>query len=299
VLVLAALARGGETLVARGELVEIGGGFRLPEVLAQSGTVLIEVGTTNRTRRADYEAACTARTRCLLRMHRSNFQMTGFTAEPSLAELAGLTVPRNLPLVHDVGSGLLLDLSPWGLTGEPLVTDSVAAGAITVFSGDKLLGGPQAGLIAGPARWIAILRAHPLARALRPEKTVLAALEATLRLYRDPATVRAAIPVLAMLTTDAVTLKRRARRLARRLRHATLVAGTSEVGGGSFPGAVLPTTLVALSVSSPDTFLSALRRHDPPILARVADGRVLMDVRTVPDAEFPALAGAVARVLES
>ena len=298
-LILGALAKGGETIVARGELVEIGGGFRLPEVLAQSGTVLMEVGTTNRTRLADYEAALSARTRCVLRMHRSNFQITGFTSEPDLRALAELTTHRGLPLIHDVGSGLLLDLSRFGLTGEPLVTDSVRAGAITVFSGDKLLGGPQAGLIVGPTAWLTRLRTHPLARALRPDKTVFAGLEATLRLYGDPATVCTTVPVLAMLTADPAELTRRARRLARRIPGSRLMPGQSEVGGGSFPGAELPTTLVALSHPSPDILVTALRHSDVPIVARVADQHVLFDVRTLADGEVPVVAAAVATALES
>ncbi len=293
-LTLHALAGGGETLVSRGELVAIGGGFRIPDILAESATVLAEVGTTNRTALRDYELATSARTRLALKVHRSNFAMHGFVEDVAVEELVRLFRPRGIPVVHDVGSGLLVDLSAYGLAGEPLVPASVAAGALTVFSGDKLLGGPQAGVIAGPATLVGRLRQHPLARALRPDKTALAALEATLRLYQSAETAFSEIPVLAMLTADPAALKRRARRLARRLDGAVTEAGTSSVGGGAFPDTALPTTLVAVPTSAPDDVLQALRRHDPPVIARAAEGRVLFDVRTVTDDEFPAVAEAVA-----
>ena len=295
-LALTALGAGGETIVSRGELVEIGGGFRIPEILAKSGSRLIEVGTTNRTRLADYEAAAGSATRAVLKVHRSNFAMTGFVAEASVHELVRRFAP-GVPVVHDVGSGLLLDLSPWGLTGEPLVRDSVGAGALTIFSGDKLLGGPQAGLVVGPHALVERLEKDPLARAVRPDKTILAALEATLALYRDPDAARREIPVLRMLTADPADLKRRARALARRIPGARLVAGESAVGGGSFPGVTLPTTLVALTVPSPDTLLAALRRHEPPIIARAADGAVLLDPRTLGEDESGLVADAVTHAL--
>ena len=293
-LALQALAAPGETIVSRGELVEIGGGFRIPEIVAACGTVLVEVGTTNRTRLHDYEAALTARTRCLLKVHRSNFRITGFTSEATVADLVGLARPRALPVVHDVGSGLLVDLRDVGLTGEPLVGDSVRAGAVTVFSGDKLLGGPQAGIATGPLAAIAALHQHPLARVLRADKTTLAALEATLHLYRDPGRARREIPVLAMLTAEPATLDRRARELASMLPDAVTRAGTSAVGGGTFPDAGLPTTLVALAHEAPDALLASLRRHDPPVIARAGDGCVLIDVRTLRDEELPLVANAVA-----
>lgn len=295
-LALTALGAGGETIVSRGELVEIGGGFRIPEILAKSGSRLVEVGTTNRTRLADYEAAAGPATRAVLKVHRSNFAMTGFVAEASVGELVRRFAP-GVPVVHDVGSGLLLDLAPWGLTGEPLVRDSVAAGALTIFSGDKLLGGPQAGLVVGPHALVERLEGDPLARAVRPDKTILAALEATLALYRDPDAARREIPVLSMLTADPGDLKRRARGLARRIAGARLVAGESAVGGGSFPGVTLPTTLVALTVRSPDTLLAALRRHEPPVIARAADGAVLFDPRTLGEGELGVVADAVTRAL--
>ena len=288
-LVLNTLAEGGETIVSRGELVEIGGRFRIPEILEKSGSVLVEVGTTNRTRVADYEQAIGARTRCVLKVHRSNFRLTGFVAEATLTELVGLMGSRAVPVVHDVGSGLLLDLSPWGLTNEPLVQETVAAGALAVFSGDKLLGGPQAGIIVGAADHVQQLAANPLARALRPDKVTIAALEATLALYRDPEAARREIPVLAMLTEDPARLRRRARRLARRITGAATLPGDSAVGGGAYPGTSLPTTLVAVPTRSPDTFLAALRRHEPPVIARAGPEAVLLDVRTLRDDQFTAV----------
>jgi L-seryl-tRNA(Ser) seleniumtransferase len=293
-LLLNALAEGGETIVSRGELVEIGGAFRIPEILAKSGSVLVEVGTTNRTRLRDYELAVSPRTSLILKVHRSNFQLSGFVAEPSVEELVGLGRNRGIPTVHDVGSGLLIPLDAYGLSGEPLVRDSVTAGATAVFSGDKLLGGPQAGIIVGPAETVERAARNPLARALRPDKTALAALEATLSLYRDPERALREIPALAMLTAEAPALKRRARKLARRIPGAETEPGASTVGGGAFPGSELPTTLVALAVDSCDAFLAALRAHDPPVIALARDDRVVFDVRTVRDDEVAIVAQAVA-----
>ncbi|HWP38176.1 MAG TPA: L-seryl-tRNA(Sec) selenium transferase [Gemmatimonadales bacterium] len=292
-LLLNTLADGGETIVSRGELVEIGDAFRIPEILARSGAVLVEVGTTNSVRRRDYDAALSPRTRCVLKVHRSNFRISGFTCDISLADLVAAMRPRGLPVVHDVGSGLFLSLERWGLTGEPLVPESAATGATVVFSGDKLLGGPQAGIVVGPREVVTQAARNPLFRALRPDKATIAALEATLRLYRDPEGAVRAVPVLAMLTADPATLRRRARRLARMITGAATVPGSSSVGGGSFPEADLPTTLVALEAASCDAFLAALRRHEPPVIARATEGRVVLDVRTIADAEFQAVASAV------
>jgi L-seryl-tRNA(Ser) seleniumtransferase len=294
-LALAALAADGETIVSRGELVEIGGGFRIPEILARSGSRMVEVGTTNRTRIEDYEGAMRAGTRCLLKVHRSNFAMQGFVAEVDVPALVALATPRGIPVVHDVGSGLLLDLTPWGLAGEPLVGPSVAAGALTIFSGDKLLGGPQAGILVGPAALVRRLAADPLARAVRPDKVALAGLEATLALYRDAGEARRAIPVLRMLTADPADLKRRARRLARRIPGARCEPGQSVVGGGAFPGATLPTTLVVVPADAPDSLRAALRAWDPPVIARSGEDGVLLDVRTMGDDEFAMAAEALAR----
>jgi len=292
-LLLHACAAGGETIVSRGELVEIGGAFRIPEILARSGTALIEVGTTNRTRVRDYELAISPRTRVLLKVHRSNFEITGFTSETSIEELVALGRHRSIPAVHDIGSGLLVSLEAFGLRGEPMVRDSVATGAVTVFSGDKLLGGPQAGIIVGPSAVVRLAAGSPLARAFRPDKTALAALEATLQLYRDPGRALAEIPALSMLTATPDVLKRRARRLARKIPGSRTEQGCSTVGGGSFPGSELPTTLVVLDVPGCDRFLEELRAQDPPVIARATEQKVVLDVRTIQDDEMDPVAGAV------
>ncbi len=282
-LALSALARGGEAVVSRGELVEIGGSFRIPDIMARSGAKLVEVGTTNRTHPADYERALTPDSKILLKVHRSNFQVTGFTADVAVVELAEMAHARGLACVYDLGSGLLINLSAWGLSGEPTVPEGVAAGAdLVVFSGDKLLGGPQAGILVGTEKAIAACRADPIARAVRADKLTLAALEATLALYRDHTTARREIPVLRMLTEDLGSVKRRATAVLQSVGDkAELVEGDSEVGGGSFPGAKLKTWLVGIRHAAPDTFVTQLRSHDPPIIARVAGSRVLLDARTI------------------
>ena len=273
-LALSALARGGQAIVSRGELVEIGGSFRIPDILARSGATLVEVGTTNRTHPNDYDRALTTDTRLLLKVHRSNFQVTGFTADVAVVELAELAHDRGIACVYDLGSGLLMDLSHWGLTGEPTVPEGVAAGAdVVAFSGDKLLGGPQAGILVGSEAAIAACRADPIARTVRADKLTLAALEATLALYREPEIARKEIPVLRMLTESMDSIRNRAERLG-----GQLIEGDSEVGGGSFPGAKLRTWLAGF----PDERLAErLRANDPPIIARVAGSRVLLDARTI------------------
>jgi L-seryl-tRNA(Ser) seleniumtransferase len=302
-LALSALARGGAAIVSRGELVEIGGSFRIPDIMARSGAQLVEVGTTNRTHRKDYEAALTPESRLLLKVHRSNFQVSGFTADVSAAELATVARTRNIPFLYDVGSGLLLDLAPWGLTGEPTVAEAVASGAdIVTFSGDKLLGGPQAGILLGSEAAIAACRADPIARAVRADKLTLAALEATLALYRDPETARREIPVLRMLTEDKETLKSRAEALMNGLGNAAeVIEGESEVGGGSFPGAKLPTWLVAITPGhlTPDTYVTRLRSAEPPVIARISGDRVVLDPRTIPPDQVNATVRAVAASLTS
>jgi len=282
-LALSALARDGDAIVSRGELVEIGGSFRIPDILARSGAKLVEVGTTNRTHPNDYDRALTPDTRLLLKVHRSNFQVTGFTADVAVVELAEMAHARGLSCLYDLGSGLLINLSTWGLSGEPTVPEGVAAGAdLVVFSGDKLLGGPQAGILVGTEKAIAACRADPIARAVRADKLTLAALEATLALYRDHTTARREIPVLRMLTEDLGSVKRRATAVLQGVGDkAELVEGDSEVGGGSFPGAKLKTWLVGIRHPAPDTFVTQLRSHDPPIIARVAGSRVLLDARTI------------------
>ena len=273
-LALSALARGGEAIVSRGELVEIGGAFRIPDIMARSGTKLIEVGTTNRTHPADYDRALTPNSRLLLKVHRSNFQVTGFTADVAVVELAERAHAAKLTCLYDLGSGLLVDLSAFGLAGEPTVQEGIAAGAdIVAFSGDKLLGGPQAGILAGTKSAIAACRADPIARAVRADKLTLAGLEATLALYRDRDAALREIPVLRMLTESSDTIRARAAQLG-----GQLIEGDSEVGGGSFPGAKLRTWLAGFA---DEQLAEKLRRHSPPIIARVAGGRTLLDARTI------------------
>ena len=296
-LAAAALAGGRETIVSRGQLIEIGGGFRIPEILAVAGTQLVEVGTTNRTRRADYEAALAAggdRVGAILRAHPSNFRTVGFVAEVEIEELCDLGVA----VIDDVGSGVLADDVEL-LAGEPAVRRSVRAGAALVaFSGDKLLGGPQAGVLVGTRAAIEACRRHPLARAVRIDKLSLAALEATLALYRDPAAARRALPVLAMLEADDATLTRRARELAGATGGA-IVTSTARVGGGALPMLELPGPAVAIDPGPAGaTALAAkLRAGDPAVVGRIHDGRLLLDPRTLTDDEVSDVARAVRAVL--
>jgi L-seryl-tRNA(Ser) seleniumtransferase len=300
-LALNTLAEGGEVIVSRGELVEIGGSFRIPDVMAKSGATLREVGTTNRTRAADYEKAITERTRLLLRVHRSNFEITGFTEQPSTAELVTLARRRGLPLMEDLGSGALLDLQNFGISGEPSVLDSLRAGVdVVTYSGDKLLGGPQAGLISGSGDLVARMRANSLFRALRVDKLTHAALEATLLAYvkRD----HDSIPTLKMMRMTKEEIGRRAETLAGQARSPKLnievIEGESVIGGGAAPSSVLPTRLVALSCSglSADELAARLRASDPPIIARVEQGRALLDLRTVLVDQDPMIAAALNRI---
>jgi L-seryl-tRNA(Ser) seleniumtransferase len=289
-LAVAALAGPGrDVIVSRGQLVEIGGGFRVPEVIAQAGARLVEVGTTNRTRRSDYARAIGESTGAILRAHPSNFRQLGFVQEVEIEELCELGVP----VIDDVGSGVLAELDV--LAEEPPVRRSVRAGAALVcFSGDKLLGGPQAGLMVGTADAVAAARAHPLARALRLDKLGLAALEATLQLYRDPERAVREIPVLAMLIADAETLRSRAERLATAL-GGEVVQATARVGGGALPLLELPGPAVAVSRPglSADELAARLRAADPPVIARIEDDRVLLDPRTLADDELTLVARAV------
>jgi L-seryl-tRNA(Ser) seleniumtransferase len=276
-LILSALARGKGVLVSRGQLVEIGGGFRVPEVMKQSGCKLVEVGTTNRTHLRDFKEALEATTALVLRAHHSNFKIIGFTTEPGLAELCSL----GLPVVDDLGSGALLDTAQFGLAHEPRPQESVAAGvAVAAFSGDKLLGGPQAGLIVGKVEYLARIKRHPLARAIRADKITLAALEATLLHYLKDEAVRE-IPVWRMMAMPLHEIERRANAWRAALGSGAVIAGDSTVGGGSLPGETLPTTLLALEVKSPNAFAARLRAQPTPIIARVAEGQVLLDPRTV------------------
>jgi L-seryl-tRNA(Ser) seleniumtransferase len=300
-LALNTLADGGEVIVSRGELVEIGGSFRIPDVMAKSGAILREVGTTNRTRVSDYEQAITERTRLLLRVHRSNFEITGFTEQASTAELVALARSRGVPLMEDLGSGALFDLRSVGINGEPGVLDSLRSGVhIVTYSGDKLLGGPQAGLISGAAKIIARMRSNSLFRALRVDKLIYAALEATLLAY-----IRGdhdAIPTLRMMRLTKEAIGERAAKLAARIDSAKLKAeiedGESVVGGGAAPSSVLPTRVLALSCQglSADELSVRLRLSEPPVIARVEEGRVLLDLRTVSPDEDSALAAALSRI---
>jgi L-seryl-tRNA(Ser) seleniumtransferase len=305
VLALNALAEGRDVAISRGELIEIGGSFRIPDIMAKSGARLHEVGTTNRTHLDDYRRALDSGVAAILTVHRSNFQQRGFVASPAPAALASIAEEAGIPYLYDVGSGLLADLAPWGLTGEPRVSEAVAAGAgLVLFSGDKLLGGPQAGCLVGRADFVARCRTNPLARALRADKLTLAALAATLALYQDPENAIRTIPVLTMLTLDQGELSRRASRLAAlcpEAARAQTLPGESAVGGGSFPEAVLPTTLVALEAGSlgPDGLALRLRLGEPPLVVRVAADRVLLDPRTLPEDNFPTVARAIEQALLS
>ncbi|MGH9496764.1 MAG: L-seryl-tRNA(Sec) selenium transferase [Candidatus Sulfotelmatobacter sp.] len=285
-LALNTLADGGEVIVSRGELVEIGGSFRIPDVMAKSGATLHEVGTTNRTRVADYEKAINERTRLLLRVHRSNFEITGFTEQPALAELVALARKRGLPLMEDLGSGALVDLHSFGINGEPSVLDSLRSGVdVVTYSGDKLLGGPQAGLLSGRQDLVGRMRANSLFRALRVDKLTYAALDATLLAYvkRDYGSV----PALKMMLLTTEEIGARTKALAGPLKSGKLkyeiVDGESVVGGGAAPSSVLPTRLLALTHAhlSAGEVAARLRASDPPIVARVEYGRVLLDMRTV------------------
>jgi L-seryl-tRNA(Ser) seleniumtransferase len=297
-LALNTLADGGEVIVSRGELVEIGGSFRIPDVMAKSGAILREVGTTNRTRTADYERAVTERTRLLLRVHRSNFEITGFTEEAPTVELVALGRKRGIPLMQDLGSGALFDLRSVGIRGEPGVLDSLRGGVdIVTYSGDKLLGGPQAGLISGGSEWIARMRSNSLFRALRVDKLIYAALEATLLEYvrRD----FDAIPTLRMMRLSKDEIGRRAEALTAQLAsprwQVEIVDGGSIVGGGAAPSSVLPTRVLALTCQglSADELAARLRRSEPSVIARVDEGRVLLDLRTVFPEQDAALVAAL------
>lgn len=301
-LALSALARDREVVISRGQLVEIGGGFRIPDVLRQSGARLVEVGTTNRTHLRDFAAALTLETALLLRVHSSNFKQIGFTAEVALAEMVTLAHSNGCLVVDDLGSGTLLDTARYGLTPEPTVQESVAAGAdLVTFSGDKLLGGPQAGLIVGRAALVAQLREHPLARALRVDKSTLAALQATLLHYARGEDERE-IPVWRMIATPLEALAARAEALAAALRDhgvpASVVSTTSTIGGGSLPGETLPTRAVALAVAAPDAFAAALRRGDPPVVGRIVEDQLLLDLRTVVPEQDATLINRVLEVLK-
>jgi L-seryl-tRNA(Ser) seleniumtransferase len=301
-LALNTVAEGGEVIVSRGELVEIGGSFRIPDVMAKSGAILREVGTTNRTRTTDYERAITERTRLMLRVHRSNFEITGFTEQASTAELVALARKRGIPLMEDLGSGALFDLRSIGISGEPGVLDSLRSSVdIVTYSGDKLLGGPQAGLISGASELITRMRSNSLFRALRADKLIYAALEATLLAYvrKD----HDAVPTLRMMRLSKDAIGKRAEGLAARVAAPRLkveiVDGESLIGGGAAPSSLLPTRLLALTCEglSADELGARLRGAEPPIIARVEEGRVLLDLRTVFPEQDPGVVAALGRIV--
>jgi L-seryl-tRNA(Ser) seleniumtransferase len=302
ILALSALAKGKDVVISRSQLVEIGGGFRIPEIMTQSGARLVEVGTTNRTYRQDFEQVIDLEhTGLLLSVHYSNYQIIGFTTQPTLAELAELAQSYHLPLMEDLGSGTLLDTAPYGLAHEPTIPESLAAGVdLVTASGDKLLGGPQAGLILGRAALIEQIKKHPLIRALRVDKITLAALQATLLAYLEGKAVTE-IPVWRMISADLTTLTRRAQNWRRALHSLPqltnlplqVVDSASTVGGGSLPGQTLPTKVLALTVPSVDALTAQLRQADPPIIARIDNRQLLLDPRTVLPEQDKALVAAL------
>ena len=310
VLALDALARGREAIVSRGELVEIGGSFRVPDIMAKSGATLVEIGTPNRTHLDDYRRALGPETGAILKVHRGNFALEGFVAEVAVRELVPVAREAGVPLLHDLGSGLLLPLDEYGLTGEITARDALGAGAsLVMMSGDKLLGGPQAGIIVGEASLIARLRANPLARALRVDKMTLAALEATLALYRDPARAAREIPALAMLTAPIHEIRVRADAIAAAINaalgergavRASVVDSTATVGGGAFPTARIPSAAVALASvggTSADSLAAKLRGASLPVVGRIENDTLLLDVRSVPAAHDSQLIRAVGDAL--
>ena len=294
-LALSTLAAGRGAIVSRGQLVEIGGSFRIPDVMRQSGAILKEVGTTNKTYISDFRDAITENTALLMRVHPSNFRVVGFSREVSLEELVSLGREFNLPVLDDLGSGVLVDLSPYSLPEEPTAQSSIKAGAdVVTFSGDKLLGGPQAGLILGKKKYVSLMEKHPLARAIRVDKFTLAALEATLSLYLEEEKALQEIPTLHMLTMSQSELKKTANRLAREIRTAVgqrmiidSETDVSKAGGGSLPLAELPTAVVSIKPlnMSVNELEQRLRSGKPPILARIKEDKLLLDVRTIQESE--------------
>ncbi|MBI4606772.1 MAG: L-seryl-tRNA(Sec) selenium transferase [Planctomycetes bacterium] len=302
-LILAALARGREVIVSRGQLVEIGGSFRIPDILKESGARLVEVGTTNRTYVEDYRRALGPETALLLQVHTSNYEIAGFVHHTPLEELVALGRERGIPVVSDLGSGCFVDLSPYGFRREPLVTDSVAAGAdLVCFSGDKLLGGPQAGVIVGRKDSVDRLRAHPLFRAVRVDKATLVLLEATLRCYRDPERLAERVPVLRAIMEPAESVRRRALACLEAVRRgapgleAEVVPSAAQAGSGALPAQEIPSFAVAVRHPrlAADELARALRLGAPAVVGRIQEGRVLLDLRTVLEGEEAEVAGALA-----
>lgn len=296
-LILSALAHKKKVVVSRSQLVEIGGGFRIPDVMRQSGAKLIEIGTTNRVHLTDYETVLAEQVALVMQAHRSNFKMIGFTSEPDLKEIANLAHQSGVPLVHDLGSGSLLPTERYGLAHEPTVQESLAAGAdLVCFSGDKLLGGPQAGIIVGRSALVDKLKKHPLARAVRADKLCLAALSATLLHYLKDEAERE-IPVWRMLSATQKQMKARAAHWQKVLGQGEILASQSTIGGGSMPGETLPTWVLALAVQNPDKTGEKLRQMQPPVITRTENQRLLLDPRTVLPEQEPQLLNNLAQVL--
>lgn len=305
-LALDTLARGKETIISRSQLVEIGGSFRMPDVMARSGAILVEVGTTNKTYLTDYSNAITERTGLLLKVHQSNFKIVGFTETVDAKDLVSLGQANNIPVMYDLGSGALIDLQKFGLPHEPTVQESIKAGVdIVTFSTDKLLGGPQGGIIAGKKKWVDLLKRNPLTRALRVGKLTIAALEATLRLYLEEDLAVKKIPVLQMILTPLEAIEERCKWLINKLSSETqtyfnvlAVDGNSEMGGGSLPGEGIPTKLVSLQSEKMNAkeVATRLRDNTPPIFARIEQDRVLLDMRTVYDDEVIIIAVAIGKI---
>ncbi len=298
-LILSALASRRRVVIARSQLIEIGGGFRIPDVMKQSGAKLVEVGTTNKVHLADYERAIEEEpVKLVMLAHRSNFKIVGFTQEPSLDEIVRVSHAADIPVVDDLGSGTLLNTEDYGLIHERTVQESLAAGADVVsFSGDKLLGGPQAGIIVGRADLLAKIKKHPLARAVRADKVALAGITATLTHYLKDEAERE-VPIWCMIATPPKQIKARAEKWAKHLGRGTLIAGESAIGGGSLPGETLPTWLLELNVDKPDNFLAQLRKQKPPVIARTENDKVLLDPRTVLPEQEGALLVALQNVLK-
>ena len=306
-LTLNTMAQGREVIVSRGQLVEIGGSFRMPDVMRASGAILREVGATNKTHLFDYENAISPETAMLLKVHTSNYRIMGFTKEIALAEMVTLGKKYGLPVVEDLGSGCFLDLSRYGLDKEPTVTEAIQTGAdLILFSGDKLLGGPQAGLAVGAKAWVDQLKRNPLTRALRPDKLTLAGLEATLRLYRDEKQAIQAIPTLKMITQPLAEVKRRAQSLARRLRRrlplptrVAILPTMARIGGGSLPQTELPSCALSLANPAwpPHKLDAALRAANPPVVARLEHQKLLLDVRTILPEDESQLTSVLTRIL--
>jgi len=305
-IVLNAVGKGREVIVSRGQLVEIGGSFRLPEVMAASGARLVEVGTTNKTHPRDYENAITENTAAILRVHPSNYKITGFAAEVSAAELARIAHSRGILMIDDVGAGALIDFRPYGFPDQPTLQESIRAGAdLVLASTDKLIGGPQGGVILGRADLVAAIRKNPLARVVRVDKMALAVLEATLSLFLDETKVLSDLPILRLLRREPAEIGAVAERIAAALRERCrdvdlqVIDGESQMGSGSLPGEVLPTRLVAVASRrlTADTISEQLRRHEPPVFARIAKDRVLLDPRTMLDGDETVVIDALMSVL--